>query len=69
MANQVHKFKDRDIQRVIKAVRSAGLDPAVVEVDPHTGKITVFGGKAAAAKQANELDQWMSQHADDDQGH
>jgi hypothetical protein len=41
MANMLHKFKDRDVQRVIKAARSAGLDPAAVEVDPHTGRIKV----------------------------
>ena len=43
MANMPHKFKDRDVQRVIKAARSAGLDPAAVEVDPNTGKIKVMG--------------------------
>jgi hypothetical protein len=41
MANMLHKFKDRDVQRLIKAARSAGLDPAAIEVDPHTGRIKV----------------------------
>jgi hypothetical protein len=46
MANMLHKFKDRDVQRVIKAARSAGLDPAAVEVDPHTGRIKVHSGSS-----------------------
>jgi len=36
VANKPHPFKDRDIRRVIKAARSAGLDPASVTVDPKT---------------------------------
>jgi hypothetical protein len=46
MANATHAFKDRDVKRVIKASRAAGLDPASVEVDPTTGKITVYAGKS-----------------------
>jgi hypothetical protein len=49
MANMLHKFKDRDVQRVIKAARSAGLDPVAVEVDPKTGRIKVTGSKGEAA--------------------
>ncbi len=45
MANQVHAYKDRDIKRVVKAARLAGLNPTAVEVDPKTGKIKVYGGK------------------------
>ena len=47
MANMLHKFKDRDVQRVIKAARSAGLDPAAVEVDPHSGRIKVHTREAS----------------------
>jgi hypothetical protein len=47
MANQIHKFRDRDVQRLIKAARSAGLDPGCVEVDPHTGRIKVHTREAS----------------------
>jgi uncharacterized LabA/DUF88 family protein len=43
-----HKFKDRDIKRVVKAARAAGIDVARVEVNPRTGAI------AAIARQADE---------------
>ena len=58
MANMPHKFKDRDVQRVIKAARSAGLDPAAVEVDPNTGKIKVMG-KLEPPPSGSDLDNWL----------
>ena len=61
MANKVHAFKDRDVQRVIKAARSAGLEPVSVEVDPHTGRIKVTTNKAATEPN--------TRHAGDTQGH
>jgi hypothetical protein len=51
----LHKFKDRDVQRVIKAARSAGLDPGAVEVDPHTGRIKVHS-RALTEPMANPWD-------------
>lgn len=47
MTNRPHKFLDRDVRRVIKAARAAGLDPAAVEVDPNTGKIKVHTREAS----------------------
>ena len=44
MANQPHAFKHRDVVRVVKAVRAAGVDVKTVAVDPHTGVITVTQG-------------------------
>jgi hypothetical protein len=56
MANMIHKFRDRDIQRVLKACRSAGLDPVAVEVDPNTGRIKVTGRKGEASSPQNPWD-------------
>ncbi len=50
MANQVHAFKDRDIRRVVKAARSAGIQPTAIEVDPKTGRIRVIGSDPATAE-------------------
>jgi len=41
--NMRHAFKDRDVQRLIKAARSAGLDPGSVTIDLKGGTITVHG--------------------------
>jgi hypothetical protein len=53
-----HKFKDRDIQRVIKAARSAGIDVARISVNPVTGEISAIArqpGEAAATPWDEEL--------------
>ena len=42
MANTIHKFKDRDVKRIIKASRLAGLVDADYEVDPSTGKVRII---------------------------
>lgn len=57
MANQIHAYKDRDIRRIVKAARSAGLDPVAVEVDPKTGKIRVIGSERNADGDVNFFDQ------------
>lgn len=43
MPNVVHKFKDRDIRRIIKSVEaSTGRSAQRVEVDPGTGRVAVI---------------------------
>jgi hypothetical protein len=68
MANQVHKFKHRDVVRVVKAARAAGVDVDQVTVDPHTGEITV-GARLPANGTTNPLDDWMANRADQTEGH
>jgi hypothetical protein len=48
MANMPHRFKDRDVRRLIKAAQAAGLHPIAVEVDLARQRITVTGGKSEA---------------------
>jgi hypothetical protein len=48
MSNKPHVYKDRDIKRIVKAVRASGEHVARVEVDPHTGKIAIITGKPEA---------------------
>ena len=67
MANRVHAFKDRDIRRVVKAARAAGVDVSQVAVDPNTGVITV-GPARNDKSSATALDQWMANRADQAQG-
>jgi hypothetical protein len=52
MANAAHRFKDRDIKRIVRSVRDAGEVPRRIEVDPHTGKVVVTVGEAAEAHTA-----------------
>jgi hypothetical protein len=57
----VRRIRERDIRRVIKAARGAGLELAGVEVDPHTGKITVLAGRSIAAVPApTPLEAWKA---------
>ena len=68
MANQPHAFKHRDVVRVVKAARAAGVDVDQVTVDPHTGEITV-GARLPANGTTNPLDDWMANRADQTEGH
>jgi hypothetical protein len=56
MGNLPHAYKDRDIKRVIKAARDAGIDPSGVRVNPKTGEITVIGRSTSALEPKNDLD-------------
>ena len=49
MANMPHKFKDRDVRRLIKSAREAGLDVGRVSVNPHTGDISVIARQPGEA--------------------
>ena len=51
MSNKPHVYKDRDIKRIVKAVRASGEHVARVEVDPHTGRIAIVTGEPAASGQ------------------
>ena len=59
MVNQVHKFKDRDIRRVVKAARAAGIAIARIEVDPSSGRISVHAREASETS-ANPWDQALA---------
>jgi hypothetical protein len=62
MANRTHVFKDRDVQRLVKAARSAGLDPMDVEVDLKNSRIKVIGRRGEASEaHGGDLDAWMRQ--------
>jgi hypothetical protein len=57
---QSQAFKDRDVRRLIKAARAAGLNPTVVEVDVKAGRIRVSSCKPDDAGGA--LDRWLEKH-------
>lgn len=64
MVNVPLKFKQRDIERAVRACRASGIDPVAVEVDPHSGRIKVVGGgKTVSTTSGSDLDQWVSKHA------
>jgi hypothetical protein len=64
VANAVHKFKDRDVKRVIRASQQAGIEIDAVEVDPTTGKIKVIISKSGEAS-GNDLDHWIAKKQKD----
>jgi hypothetical protein len=53
MANRLHAFKHRDVMRVVKAARAAGVEVDQVTVNPTTGAITV--GPAPLGSGANSI--------------
>ena len=62
MVGARNKFRNRDIQRAVKATKSAGLDPVAVEVNPNSGVIRILTSKSMPISEG-ELDQWMAKHA------
>jgi hypothetical protein len=61
-------FKNRDIQRAVRATKSAGLDPVAVEVNPKSGVIRILTSSSPPSE-GGELDQWMKKHASAAEGH
>jgi hypothetical protein len=55
VANQIHAFKDRDVRRLVKAARAAGLNPTTIEVDIKASRIRV-STEHDAAHAPNEWD-------------
>ena len=47
MANAVHKFRDRDVKRIMRATQAAGVKADFV-IDPNTGVIRVITKDSAA---------------------
>jgi hypothetical protein len=70
MPNAPHAFKDRDVKRVIRASRAAGVEIDAIEVDPRTGKIRIISKGAVATSEQTALDIWKAkkQHARHAQG-
>jgi Tfp pilus assembly PilM family ATPase len=60
VSNRVHAFKDRDVQRLVKAARAAGLNPTAIEVDIKAARIKVFSGKSDDV--GGDLDKWLEEH-------
>jgi hypothetical protein len=53
-------FKSRDVERALRATQAAGMVPVSVEIDPKSGKIRIFGGKA---EPKNDLDRELDEFA------
>jgi hypothetical protein len=59
LPNRPHAFNHRDVVRVVKAARAAGVDVKAVAVDPHSGMITVTA--SGTEPQTRDLDDWIEQ--------
>jgi hypothetical protein len=66
MSRTPSTFRQADLAKAVKAVLSAGVDIARVEIDKD-GKIVIVAGKAAEVAPADELDrelaEWEAGHA------
>jgi Tfp pilus assembly PilM family ATPase len=57
VTNKIHAFKDRDVRRLVKAARAAGLNPTAIEVDIKASRIKVLSGSSVEHNAApNEWD-------------
>ena len=61
MANKAHAFRDRDVRRLVKAARAAGLNPTAIEVDIKASRIRVIDSKHDEAM-SHDLDRWLEEH-------
>jgi hypothetical protein len=65
MANRLHAFKHRDVMRVVKAARAAGVEVGQVTVNPATGAIPVGPAPLGANSIANSWDEVLTGAADE----
>ena len=53
------RFRERELARAVRAAKAAGCER--VEVDPASGRITVFVGSKLGERLAdNEVEKWLS---------
>jgi hypothetical protein len=55
-----NRFRERELSRTIRGIRKGGEQPGRVEIDPATGKISVILTKPGEAKDASEVESWLS---------
>jgi len=63
MARAPCTFRQQDLTRALKAARAAGIDVAWFEIEKD-GRIVLVMGKPSEARDRNELDEWITKHAD-----
>jgi hypothetical protein len=64
MANRLHAFKHRNVMRVVKAARAAGVEVGQVTVNPTTGAITVGPApKDSGVPEPTPLEQWRAKRS------
>jgi hypothetical protein len=56
-------FRQRDLQRALRAAKGVGLEVKHFEIDPASGKITVSMAEVGEAKNDSSLDRWLAKNA------
>jgi hypothetical protein len=62
MARNPATFKEADLTRALKAARKAGVSVARVDIDPKTGRISIFSDIAAVDELDRELADFEAGH-------
>ena len=57
------RFRQADLQRALRAVKSAGVTIARIEIEPSTGKIIITPRDADSANSGAPLDDWLAKDA------
>jgi len=55
-----NRFRQREVSRALRAAHEAGEAIDRVEIDPHTGKISVILAKSGERVADNEVENWVS---------
>src|SRR5262245_6823770 len=56
--NKPLPFKQRDLERCIRAARSMGIAIGKIEVDPHSGKIAITAGTSNENESTAQPNEW-----------
>lgn len=58
-------FTQNDVEKAIAGVKAHGLPISRVDVNRHTGLISIIIGDGASADPPDEIAKWMAEHGDD----
>jgi hypothetical protein len=62
-----NRFHERELARALRAAQKSGIPFDRIEVDPASGKLSVIVSKPGdgdKAKTGNEVEDWITKHAD-----
>jgi hypothetical protein len=61
-------FTERDLEKALKATQAAGLTITRIDVNRHTGLISIItadGQPSAPTQERDEIGEWLDRHSDE----
>jgi hypothetical protein len=62
MSRRTATFSQSDLQRALRAAKTAGIEIERIEIEPASGKIVIIA-KGAEGRAESPLDQWLAANA------